>query len=213
MSGWILLALLFIAALGGLRLLGLRGSLLQLSAAAMLFGCAGYTLQGRPGVAGSPREARSSQPPIPLTRIRHGFFGQFASAEPWLRISEALASRGNTQDAVGVLRSAVRERPNDPALWIGLGNALVDHSQGMTPASQLAFHRAAQLAPGHPAPAFFTGLALARSGERDAAIALWKEVLASAPADARWRPMVEDSVAALEAPPRSGEVAVPRQRN
>lgn len=202
MSGWILLALLVIAALGGLRLLGLRGALLQLIAAALLFGCAGYALQGRPGLAGSPREAQSAEPPIPLTKIRHGFFGQFASAEPWLRISEALASRGNTKDAAGVLQSAVRERPNDPALWIGLGNALVDHSKGLTPASQFAFHRAAQLAPGHPAPVFFTGLALARSGERDAAIALWKEVLARAPADAPWRPLVEDAVAALEAPSR-----------
>ena len=200
MSGWIILALLFVAALGALRLLGLRGPLLQLGAAALLFGSAGYALQGRPGLVGSPREARSSEPPIPLTKIRHGFFGQFASAEPWLRISEALASRGNTEDSVGVLRSAVRERPNDPALWIGLGNALVDHAQGLTPASQFAYHRAAQLAPGHPAPIFFTGLALARSGEREAAVALWKQVLASAPAEAKWRPMVEDSIAALERP-------------
>ena len=202
MTGWIILLLLFAAALGGLGVLGLRGPLLQLCAATLLFGCAGYALQGRPGVAGSPREARSSEPPVPLTKVRHGFFGQFASAEPWLRISEALASRGNTQDAVGVLRSAVRERSNDPALWIGLGNALVDHSQGLTPASQFAYHRAAQLAPGHPAPLFFTGLAMARSGDREAGIALWKEVLAGAPADARWRPLVEDAIAALEAPPK-----------
>lgn len=202
MSGWVTLALLAASTLGGLRLLGLRGSLLQLAAAALLFGCAGYAFQGRPGTVGSPRSERSSEPPIPLTKMRHSFFGQFAAAEPWLRISEALASRGNTQDAVGALRSAVRERPDDPALWIGLGNALVDHSQGLTPASQFAYHRAAQLAPGHPAPAFFTGLALARSGERDAAIALWKEVLANAPADAPWRPLVEDSVAVLEGTPK-----------
>lgn len=201
MSSWIILVLLFAASVGGLRLLGIRGPLLQLSAAALLFGCAGYALQGSPGLAGSPRAARSSEPPIALTKIRHGFFGQFTSAEPWLRISEALASRGNSEDAVGVLRSAVREHPNDPALWIGLGNALVDHAQGMTPASQFAYHRAAQLAPGHPAPIFFTGLALARSGEREAAIGLWNELLASAPAEAPWRPLVEDSIAVLERPP------------
>lgn len=212
MSGWIVLALLFAGSLGLLRWLGLRGPLLQLGAAALLFGCAGYALQAHPEVAGSPRHARSAEPPVPLTRIRHAFFGQFAAAEPWLRISEALASRGNSKDAVGVLRSAVRERPGDPALWIGLGNALVDHSRGLTPASQFAYHRAGQLAPGHPAPAFFTGLALARSGEREAGIALWKEVLAGAPADAPWRPMVEDSVAALSAP-TTGEEIRPPARN
>ena len=30
------------------------------------------------------------------------------------------------EDAAGVLQSAVREHPDDPALWVGLGNALVD---------------------------------------------------------------------------------------
>ena len=200
MSGWIILALIAAAALGALWLLGVRAASLQMAAAALLFGCAGYALQGSPSLEGSPRAARSVEPPIPLTRMRHAFFGQFTGAEPWLRISEALASRGNTEDAVGALRSAVRERPNNPILWVGLGNALVDHAHGLTPASQLAFQRAAELAPDHPAPPFFLGLALARSGNRDGAIALWNEVLAGAPADADWRPLVEDSIAVLEEP-------------
>ena len=200
MSGWVMLGLLFVAALGALWLLGVRGALLQIAAAGLLIGCAGYALQGSPGVAGSPRLAAAAEPPIPLTRMRHAFFGQFTAGESWLRISEALASRGNTQDAAGVLRSAVREHPDNAMLWVGLGNALVDHSQGLTPASQFAFERAAQLAPGHPAPAFFMGLALARSGDRASAVALWREVLASAPADADWRPLVEDAIAAMEPP-------------
>lgn len=200
MSGWIILGLLFVAALVGLRLLGLRGSVLQLSAAALLLGSAGYALQGSPGTPGSPRAARTAEPPIPLTRMRHAFFGQFSGAEPWLRIAEALASRGNTQDAVGAMRSAVREHPGDPALWIGLGNALVDHSKGLTPASEFAFRRAAELAPGHPAPSFFMGLALARSGDREGALKLWQSVLAKAPEDASWRPLVEEAVAVLEPP-------------
>ncbi|HET9458856.1 MAG TPA: tetratricopeptide repeat protein [Sphingomicrobium sp.] len=200
MSGWIILGLLFAAALLGLRLLGLRGPLLQLGAAALLLGSAGYALQGSPGTAGSPRVAQAAEPPVPLTRLRHAFFGQFSGAEPWLRIAEALASRGKTQDAVGALRSAVREHPGDPALWIGLGNALVDHSKGLTPASELAFRRAAELAPGHPAPPFFMGLALARSGDREGALRLWQAVLANAPAEASWKPLVEEAVAVLEPP-------------
>ena len=202
MNGWLILLLLVAAALGALRLLGLRGSLLQLAAAALLFGSAGYALQGRPSLSGSPASTLAPEPPIPLTRIRHAFFGQFTSAEPWLRISESLASRGNTAGAVGALNSAVREHPDDPILWVGLGNALVDHAQGLTPASQFAFQRAAELAPGHPAPIFFMGLALARSGDRAAAVALWKEILAQAPADASWRPIVEDAIAVMSEPRR-----------
>jgi cytochrome c-type biogenesis protein CcmH/NrfG len=99
------------------------------------------------------------------------------------------------------LQNAVGKYPGNAQLWIGLGNALVDHAGGLTPASEFAFQRAAELAPGHPAPPFFMGLALARSGDRDGALALWRGVLADAPANAEWRPVVEDAVAALQAPP------------
>ncbi|MCL6678184.1 tetratricopeptide repeat protein [Sphingomonas sp. RG327] len=201
MNGWIILALLFAVAVAGLWLLRVRGALLQLSAAALLFGCAGYALQGHPFVAGSPREAASVEPALPLRDIRHAFFGHFTGEESWLSMSEALASAGDTEDAVGVLQNAVGKYPGNPQLWIGLGNALVDHARTMTPASEYAYRRAAELAPGHPAPPFFAGLALARSGNRDTALAMWKEILASAPADADWRPLVEDAIAALNAPP------------
>jgi cytochrome c-type biogenesis protein CcmH len=198
MSGWVILGLLFAAALAAFRLLGLRGPMFQFAAAALLFGCAGYALQGKPELRGQSAAATSVDPPIPLTRFRHAFFGQFTGAESWIRISEALASRGKTQQAAGALQSAVRQHPADPILWIGLGNALVDHARGLTPAGQYAFERAAELAPGHPAPGFFMGLALARSGEPQRAVAIWQGVLANSPADATWRPLVEDSIAAFK---------------
>jgi cytochrome c-type biogenesis protein CcmH/NrfG len=172
----------------------------QLCAAALLFGAAGYATVGRPELQSSPRRAEERQPPIPLTNLRHAFFGNFGPTEHWLVISESLASRGKTQEAAGVLQSAVREHPGDPTLWVGLGNALADHANTLTPASELAFKRAAELAPDHPAPRFFFGLALARSGDRTDAIALWRQILAEAPADASWRPFVEDAIAALEGP-------------
>ncbi len=207
MSGWVWLLVLLTAALGALRLLGLRGPVLTLAAAALLFGCAGYALQGRPEVAGSPRTAREAESPIPLADIRHAFFGQFTREEAWFRISDALASRGKTEESVGALRAAIRQHPDDSVLWVGLGNALVEHSNGLTPASEYAFQRAADLAPGHPAPAFFMGLALARSGDGQGALNLWREILRNAPADAPWRPIVEDSVSALSPPPREGNQA------
>ena len=85
-------------------------------------------------------------------------------------------------------------------MWIGLGNALVDHAHGLTPPAELAYRRAAELAPDSPAPPFFYGLALARSGDREAAVSLWRNVLAKAPPDASWRPLVEQGVAALGKP-------------
>jgi cytochrome c-type biogenesis protein CcmH len=199
-NGWLALLLLIALSLALLWILCVRGGMFQLCAAALLFGAAGYATVGRPELQSSPRRAEERQPPIPLTNLRHAFFGNFGPTEHWLVISESLASRGKTQEAAGVLQSAVREHPGDPTLWVGLGNALADHANTLTPASELAFKRAAELAPDHPAPRFFFGLALARSGDRTDAIALWRQILAEAPADASWRPFVEDAIAALEGP-------------
>jgi len=201
MSGWLLLAALTALGIGAFRLLGLRGPMLQLAAASLLIGASGYALQGRPGLSGSPRAAAANREVVPLTGARDAFFGEFTPSGHWLLLSDSMARRGDTADAAGILRSAVREHPRDVALWVGLGNALVDHAGMLTPAAQLAYERAVELAPGHPAAPFFFGLALARSGDRAGALALWREILAEAPADASWRPMVEDAIAALEPPP------------
>jgi cytochrome c-type biogenesis protein CcmH len=201
MSSWLVLSGLIALSLTALWLLGLRGAMFKLAVAALLLGASGYALQGRPGLPGSPRPSAASHEAIPLTAMRHAFFGDFTASEHWLMMSESMARRGNSADAAGILRSAVREHPGDPQLWIGLGNALVDHAGVITPAAEFAYERAAKLAPGHPAAPFFLGLALARSGDRAGAVKLWKQLLAGAPADASWRPLVEDAVAALSPRP------------
>jgi cytochrome c-type biogenesis protein CcmH len=204
MNGWLILALLVVLALGALWLLKVRGAFLMFAGSALLFGGVGYAVQGQPNYAGSPRQAVSAEAPIPLTDIRHEFYGHFTAEESWLSISEALARTGDTEGAVGVLQNAVGKHPGSPQLWVGLGNALVDHAGQLTPASEYAYQKAAELVPGHPAPAFFMGVALARSGDRDSALALWRQILADAPANAGWRPIVEDAVAAMQARPPSG---------
>src|SRR5689334_1053742 len=182
--GWLILLLLIALSVGALRLLGVRGAGLTASAAALLLGAAGYSFQGRPGLPGAPSEGMESRDIFPLTQARHAFFGNFTPAETWLRMSEALARDGQGADSVGILQNAVKKYPGDPELWIGLGNALVDHARGMTPPAELAYKRAEEAAPGHPAAPFFYGLALARSGDRDGALKLWRGILANAPADA-----------------------------
>jgi cytochrome c-type biogenesis protein CcmH len=195
--GWLVLLILATASLALLWVLGARSGLLTASAAALLLGASGYALQGRPDLAGAPAAGGEGRDIFPLTDARHAFFGNFTPAESWIRISEALARDGKSEDAVGILQNAVRRYPGDPQLWIGLGNALVDHARGLTPPAELAYRRAAELAPGHPGAPFFYGLALARSGDRQGAVATWQQILATAPANASWRPLVEQGVAAL----------------
>lgn len=201
MIGWLILLLLIAASAGALWLLKVRGGLLTAAAAALVFGAAGYALQGSPGLPDAPAGAGAERSVIPLTEARHAFFGNFSAEESWLRMSEGLARAGNTEDAVGILQNAVGRYPGSVQLWIGLGNALVDHAHGLTPPAELAYRRAAELAPGHPAAPFFYGLALARSGDRAGAVAVWQRILATAPPKASWRPLVELGVATLSPKP------------
>lgn len=203
--GWLVLFLLFSASLGLLWIMRVRGGLLTASAAALMLGASGYALQGRPSLPGAAVAAGEGHQFVPLTDARHAFFGHFTPAESWLRMSEALERDGHSEEAVGILQNAVKRYPGDPQLWVGLGNALVDHARGLTPPAELAYQRAAEMSPGYPGPRFFYGLALARSGDRQSAIVIWKEIIKTAPADADWRPLVERGVAALSDPPSTSK--------
>jgi cytochrome c-type biogenesis protein CcmH len=202
--GWAILLALIAGSLALLWSLRVRGGLLTAGAAALLLGASGYALQGRPNLPGAPAAGDEGRDVFPLTDARHAFFGNFTPAEPWLRMSEALERDGKSEDAIGILQNAVTRYPGDPQLWIALGNALVDHARGLTPPAELAYQRAAAAAPGHPGAPFFYGLALARSGDRQSAVAIWKRILDTAPKDAGWRPLVEQGVATLSRPAQAG---------
>ena len=197
MTGYLWLGLIALLALALLWLMKLRGPMLTLAAAAIAFGCAGYALQGSPDIEGQPRAAAGRAPPLPLTGARQAMMGQFDYADTWLNMADALASRGNTEDAAKLLHTQVARHPGDYKLWVGLGNALTDHARTITPAARLAYARAAELAPGYPAPPFFLGLAEARSGNPQEAVRLWREILATAPPNASWRPLIEEGIALM----------------
>lgn len=89
---------------------------------------------------------------------------------------------------------------NGPAFKseIGLGEALAGKNNGMIgPDSEAAFRRAAALDPSNPQPAIMLATAKAQRGEYDAAKAAFEGILASAPVDAPWRPIVEQSITSI----------------
>ncbi|UUR08584.1 tetratricopeptide repeat protein [Sphingomonas glaciei] len=193
--GWLWLFVLLAATAAGLWIAGrLRGAALQVTLAALMLGAAGYALQGRPDLVGTPREGGLSRPAVPLTEARQAMLGTFTAGERYLLIADSFARRGNTTEELGAIRAGLRERPDDLALQIGLANALVDHSQMITPAAELAFERARQVAPRHPAPLFFEGLARARSGDLERGLELFRAALALTPSGTSYRPMIEQGV-------------------
>lgn len=202
MMGWIILFLLVLACAGLLIKLGkLSRATYEITAAALLLGIAGYAWQGNPGMAGvsiEPTEKPNSFDDETID-ARNELGERFGTAQEWLIFSDSLNRAGKHGAAANYLRNGVKEHPDDPDLWVGLGNALVVHADGViTPAAQFAFQKAADLSPEHPGPPFFLGLAYAQSGKIDQARAIWTELLARSSKDAPWRADLESRLATME---------------
>lgn len=198
MSGLLpILGLGFLAA-ALLWLSGVRGLLLVLACATMLAGGLAFDQHKVERPQSEPAQARRDVPS--LAADRHAFTDRFTRSENWLALADSLAARGKTADAAGILIAAVKQNPRDYTLWTGLGTMLTAHGGGLNPGAELAFERAIELAATYPTPRYFYGLAKLQSGDRKGALTEWRAVLASAPADASWRGMVENRIAEGENP-------------
>lgn len=170
--------------------------------AALLFGLAGYAVQGRPGQPAAPGTAapRPAELGEMFVVARRALYDPASLPSRFLITSDAYARRGDEVRAAAFARSAVLENPGDSEAWTALGNALSQHAEGrLTPAAIYAFAQAERTARGLPAPAYFHGLALLRDGQPEAAREVWAELLAGAPADATWRAGIADRLARLDA--------------
>jgi cytochrome c-type biogenesis protein CcmH/NrfG len=126
--------------------------------------------------------------------------GQFDSASAWLNLAESYQRDGDTRGGAEIIESALKKSPNDPDLWVGLGNALVIHAGGMmTPSAELAFRTCREdCARTSWTQSSFLGLRSRRGGKFDEAERLWRGLLETSPATVGWRPMVEERLAMLD---------------
>ena len=171
-------------------------------ATALLLGLAGYAWQGSPGLAGKPVEAGKARVEFDeaLDKKRSEIGERLTGATKWLVVSDGLARQGNTADAANVLLSGLREYPEDPNIWVGLGNALMAHGNGvLSPAADYAFKQALRFEPEGVSPNYFYGLALAESGEFERSRDIWLKLAARLPEDFELRDELIRNVALLNA--------------
>ena len=199
--GWVVLLGLALVAFGLLWRFGnMPRSAMELTAAAVLLGVAGYAWQGSPQQEGTAIESRDKPGKLDPATVdsRKNMMGQFGNEAQWLDYADTMTRMGQTQMAVLAMRSGIRDNPKSPDLWIGLGNALVAHGNGLvSPAAEFAFKRAAHLSPKHPGPPLFLGIALVQQGRTTEAATMWRALLARSPKDAPWRADVEARLAAI----------------
>jgi len=201
--GWgIMLGMTAIALVALLRFARLPRSAVEITLAVVLIAVVGYAFQGKPREPGSPVAAAGVErmPSDPgAIEIRRAMTGRFGTEAQWLDTADAFIARGETQTAIVLIRSGIRDNRTSVPLWVGLGNALVAHGDGfLSPAAEFAYRRAAQISPGSPAPPFFYGLALVQAGKFQEAAGVWRALLARTPPTAKWRPAVAARLAALE---------------
>jgi hypothetical protein len=190
MMGWTILAG---KALGAALLLWATGfprTLWTVAATALTLGAAGYAWQGSPGLAGHPVTAvqKAGEIDPDIVAVRDGMFGRFNFTWGSFARADAMTRAGAPDTAVRAMILTVRQAPGDVGAWTWLGIKLAENDGNqISPASKFAFDRAAQLAPQHPGPPFFHGLALIREGKFDEARPFWAKAVELTPAKATYR--------------------------
>lgn len=201
--GWVLVIAMAAAAFGLLVLvLKAPRRSWEALAAALIFGLAGFALQGRPDLAGAPKipAQKVSQGGAALVEARRQLSGGGPIAGNRLMIvADGFSRDGEYALASELLLGVVDKEPRNTEAWLALANNLMAHAEGvLTPAAQYAFGKAAQADPAHPGPSFFLGLALAQNGDLAAGRAQWAGLLERSPPDAPWRKDLEARLAELD---------------
>lgn len=188
--GWIALALLAAAAFGALVWLRLPRLLWSLAGAALCLGAAGYAWQGYPSLSSSPAQSALTMAPIDPEAIalRDSLFGRYSADTAYLVAADAMTRSGDDGAAARVILGGVSKYPQSFTLWTWLGTTLAADAAGqVSPPALLAFRRAAQLAPEHPAPPFYLGMAYIRASQFREARPYWARALALSPDGTTYR--------------------------
>ena len=196
---WLLLISGAVAAL--LWRLGLPRLVWSMAGVAVMLGATGYALQGRPLLGGAPRHA--GERPIDveqgLVELPGDQSGRHTRDCTHLIPADARPRAPDTEPAEQVELGGIRNDPQSAMLWTGLGDTLALHDGNqISPPALFAFQRAMRLAPRHPGPPFFLGLADVRAERLAEAAPYWHRALALFPAGAPYRLPIAQRVVLLD---------------
>lgn len=198
--GWVMLVLLGGLAMAALVLLRVGRALWSLVGAGLMLGAAGYALQGNPTLPATPARpvADTAAADPELTLLRDQMLGRYTADDAYLVASDAIARSGDRHAAAAVLLGGLHALPRSVALWTAFGTALAASDGAVSPPALFAFQQAARLAPRHPAPPFFLGMAQIRAGDFAAAQSAWRRALALSPPGAPYRDGIVVRLALLD---------------
>lgn len=185
-------------------------AVLAAAAALLVIGIGGgvYLMLGSPGLALRTLTGAS------VTDLR-GLVGELVTrvrADPqdltaWTLLGRGYLTLGDPGDAAAAFRRAIPLTPaaERAAVYSDYGVALTMANSGtVPPEAEAAFQSALKTEPKNEAARFYLGFAYAGRHETGKALAIWQGLLDDAPANAPWRGMLTDRIAALRAQSGSG---------
>lgn len=199
--GWVMLIGIALVAAALLWRLGVPKILWTSTAAALIFGAAGYALQGSPNLPASPAKGEISKLDVAadIVELRSAFFGRFTLDAAYQTAADAMIRSNDPSSAVKVTLGGIDKIPRSVALWTQLGTVLVTHDGGnLSPAALFAFRRAMFISPRHPGPPFFLGLGYAQSGQLQNARLWWQRSLDLSPPGASYRTAIQERLMLLD---------------
>jgi cytochrome c-type biogenesis protein CcmH len=166
-----------------------------------------YGVLGSPHLPGQPRAARVQVDPQQLDlgtligQIEAHLAKNPEDGRGWEVVAPVYLRLGRAEDAAQAYQKAIRYLGPDANRLAQYGQALVASQEGMVSAeARAAFEQAVSLDAASPTARFYLAQAAEQDGNRDKARAQYEAVLAAAPPDAPWAPVIRERLARLDGP-------------
>jgi cytochrome c-type biogenesis protein CcmH len=169
-----------------------------------------YLALGSPQEPGQPIAARRGLPTVQdpildlVVRVEAHLAQNPDDARGWQVVAPVYLQLGRFDDAVNARQNVLRILGASAEREANLGEALTAAAGGIVSAdAKAAFERAQSLDANDSKSRFFLGLAAEQDGKGAEAAAIWRDLLAKAPPEARWVEAVRQALARVEgtAPP------------
>jgi cytochrome c-type biogenesis protein CcmH len=161
-----------------------------------------YLRYGSPMLEGSPLASRATVPVASasletlVAQVEAHLEKNPGDGRGWEVLAPVLFKLGRTEDSVRAYRNSLNLNGDTAIRRADLGEALAAVAGGVVTAEAKAeFERALTLDANEPKARYFAAVAAEQDGRPKQAVAIWRDMLKSAPDNAPWRPVVEQALA------------------
>jgi cytochrome c-type biogenesis protein CcmH len=171
----------------------------------LLLGLGTYGFLGQPHLAERSLHApNETDYPALIATLAERIRERPGDVEGWVLLGRGYLALNDSANAVKALSRAIslmsdEGRRAPPFLLSAYGVALAEQSGSVTPEAEEVFRQALAQDPADLDSRYYLGYAAMQRGDRPMALSLWESLLADAPQDAPFRPLLVDQVAALKA--------------